>query len=167
MFVTSFVYGQNDTLLSDNWNNFSNETYSFTYPARWELDQDGLKGTEFLLFSPLLGTEDTFRENINLVKQDISGYFLDLEEYTKLTIGQVETILEDGKIMESRQMFEKNKNYQKLIFTGTQNKRPLKFEQYFWLQGDVAYILTFTAENQQFEFYRILAEKVLHSFELK
>ena len=173
-FTSLFVCGQTGSTVSNlekvlptNWTVFSNDSYYIEFPAHWELNQQKELGAEFFLFSKLRSEEDEFRESVNLLKQDISGYYLDLDEYAKLTVGQIENLLENGKIIESSRVLNTTKNFHKLIFTGTQNNRKLKFEQYFWVVGDDAFILTFTSVANQFDDYQKEAEGILNSFVLK
>jgi hypothetical protein len=174
LFFATFSFGQTETTLSkapprlpENWTNFSNEKYYIEYPKTWRLEMKENSIEEFFITTLLMGDEDVFEENVNLLKQDISGYFLDLEEYTKLTVGQVENLLEDGKILESVRISGHTKDFHKLIFTGTQNGLKLKFEQYFWVVGDDAFILTFTSIDHQFEYFKKEGEGILNSFVLK
>ncbi|MFA7272264.1 MAG: hypothetical protein WC044_00260 [Crocinitomicaceae bacterium] len=172
--LTSVSFGQSEKIVSkadkelpENWTTLSNEKYYIEYPENWELNQKKEVGAEFFLFSELSSLEDKFRENVNLLKQDISGYYLDLDEYAKLTVGQVENLLEDGKILESSRISGNTRDFHKLIFTGTQNGLKLKFEQYFWVVGEDAFILTFTTVANQFEQYKVEGEGILNSFVLK
>ncbi|MBK7681894.1 MAG: hypothetical protein IPJ26_05200 [Bacteroidetes bacterium] len=38
-------------------------------------------GTSFIIFSPLENDEDKFKENVNLLMQDLTGQNIDLDKY--------------------------------------------------------------------------------------
>ena len=71
------------------WKSFSQANYSIKYPATWELNQSGQMGTAFILFTPKESEKDDFRENINLLTQDLSGRNIDLSKYTEISESQI------------------------------------------------------------------------------
>lgn len=151
---------------TENWNTIKKDNYSIDYPKDWELNESGLMGSSFILFSPPSSETDPFRENINLIIQDLTGYNLDLDAYAKISEGQIKTIITNGQILESKRVTNQSLEYQKVIYTGTQGIFHLKFEQYYWVVGNKAYVLTFTCEEAQFDDYQLTAEKILNSFKL-
>jgi hypothetical protein len=62
------------------WNSIDDSKYFINYPSDWELNNSGLMGTSFILFSPVSSSQDNFRENINLLVQDLSQYDLNLDK---------------------------------------------------------------------------------------
>lgn len=158
---------ETQTKASKGWNILTENNYSINYPDNWQLNKSGQMGTSFILFSPLSSEQDNFKENINLLIQDLTGHNLDLNRYVEISEGQIKTMITDGKIIESKKMTTKNLDYQKVIYTGKQGIFNLKFEQYFWVIADKAFILTFTCEESQFTNFQITGEKILNSFNLK
>ena len=150
----------------DGWKSLTENSYSINYPGNWELNRSGQMGTSFILFSPLSSEQDQFKENVNLLIQDLTGYNLDLDKYVEISEGQIKTIITNGKIIESKRITTENLNYQKVIYTGEQGMFNLKFEQYYWVVGDKAFILTLTCEESQFDNYQVKGEKILNSFNI-
>ena len=97
MVLNLSLYGQ-----TKDWNTFKKDSYTIDYPKDWELDESGQMGTSFILFSPLTSQKDQFRENVNLLVQDLTGYNLDLDKYVEISEEQVKTLITDGKIIESK-----------------------------------------------------------------
>ena len=151
----------------DGWKSLTENNYSINYPENWELDKSGQMGTSFILFSPLSSEQDQFKENVNLLIQDIKGYNLDLDKYVEISEDQIKTYITDGKIIESKKITTETLNFQKLVYTGRQGVFNLKFEQYFWVVGDKAFVLTLTCEESQFNNYQETGEMILNSFNLK
>jgi hypothetical protein len=77
---------------------------------------------------------DLFRENINLIIQNLEGQKInDLNSYTELSEGQIKTAIENSTIIQSKRInvLDKkgeNNEYHQMIFTGTQGTFKLKFE---------------------------------------
>jgi len=105
--LTLTVFGQ--TTLKDNgdkstlngWKTLDQQDYSIQYPSTWELNQSKQMSTSFILFSPLESENDPFKENVNLLVQDISKYQIDLNEYTKISEGQIKTMCQTVPYMKA------------------------------------------------------------------
>tara|TARA_B110000908_G_C10145915_1_gene399025 strand:+ start:43 stop:501 length:459 start_codon:yes stop_codon:yes gene_type:complete len=138
--------------------------YSISYPDDWELDQSELMGSNFILFSPFTSTEDLFKENVNLIIQDLTGHNVDLDQYIELSGNQIKTYITAAKFLENKKITTGGLNYQKLVYTGKQGVYNLKFEQYIWVIEDTAFVLTLTCEEDQFDHYKTIGEKILNSF---
>jgi hypothetical protein len=154
------------TEILGDWKSLSENNYSINYPDNWELNKAGQMGTSFILFSPLSSKQDNFKENVNLLVQDLKGHDLDLDKYVEISEGQIKTLVMDGELIESKRITTGNLNYHKAIYTGRQGTFNLKFEQYFWVVENKAIILTLTCEEDQFDNYQIIGEKILNSFNL-
>ena len=157
---------ENKSNIIEGWKSISENNYSISYPENWELNKSGQMGSSFILLSPLLSEKDQFRENVNLIIQDLRGYNLDLDKYVEISEDQIKTVITNGEILESNRTTVDDLSYQKVIYTGKQGIFNLKFEQYFWVVEDQAYILTMTSEESQFDNYQETGEKILNSFKL-
>jgi hypothetical protein len=140
--------------------------YSIQYPDSWDLDKSGQMGTSFILFSKPSSAIDQFRENVNLIVQDLSGKNINLDKYVEISEGQIKTMITNGNIISSKRLKSNGIEFQNVIFTGNQGNYNLKFEQYYWVSKQRAYVLTLTCEVNEFENYKTTAEKILNSFRL-
>lgn len=50
-------------------------------------------GTSLIILSPLESEKDTFRENVNLLIQDLTGLDIGLDQYTKISEDQMKACL--------------------------------------------------------------------------
>jgi hypothetical protein len=155
------------TLTKLNWKTLDENDYSIQYPADWELNQGGVMGTSFILFSPLETSQDKFRENVNLLIQDLSGHNLDLNKYVELSERQVKTLITNSTLIESKRVKTDSDEYHQIIYTGDQGMFKLKYEQYCWVQNDKVYLLTLTCEHDKFFLFKEVGEAILNSFTLK
>jgi hypothetical protein len=149
---------------TNNWKQLEQNGYSIEYPNDWDLDTSGQMGSSFIIFSKQSSTQDQFRENINLIIQNLTGYTINLDQYTEISLGQIKTMITNGNILESKRLKANGPEFQKVVYTGDQGIYKLKFEQYYWIKNNEAYVLTFTTEVDQFDSYKETGEKILNSF---
>jgi len=150
------------------WQQLSVENMEIDHPSDWRVDQSGQMGTSFFLFSPQSNLADDFQENVNVIVQDLSAYgSLTLDEYVEASLGQIKNIITNASIIVNERVVDGDKEYQKLIYTGTQASYSLKFEQFCYLIDNKAYIVTLTCKESEFDKYQELGEKILSSFIIK
>jgi hypothetical protein len=149
------------------WELLKEEDYSIQYPKDWELSQNGQMGTKFILFSALEDEDDQFRENVNLISQDLGSNTVDLDQYTEISEKQIKTMMTNCTVYESKRIKNVNGEYQKLIYAADQGAFRLKFEQCYWIQNEKAYVLTLTCEESKFSRYKETGEKIMNSFVLR
>lgn len=150
----------------EGWTALSKENYTIQYPEEWRLDQSGQMKTKFLLFSPTLDPNDSFSENVNLIIEDLTGHDVTLDQYVELSENQVKSVLENSSIVSSERVTGNSMEYHKIIFTGSQGAFSLKFEQYYFVLSNEAFVLTLTCEANQFANYKEIGEKILNSFQI-
>jgi hypothetical protein len=150
-----------------NWKTLDGIDYSIQYQADWELNKSGQMGTTFILFSPLETSQDKFRDNVNLLIQDLSGHNLDLNKYAKISEGQVKTMITNSTLIESKRIKTGSVEYHRMIYTGDQGMFHLKFEQFYWVKNEKAYVLTLTCEQDKFSDFKEVGEAILNSFSFK
>jgi len=162
LFINFFIYSQ-----TTDWKTLNNSEFSINYPKNWELNSSGQMGTRFIIFSQLTDKNDQFKENVNLIIQDLTGYDFDLNKYVELSENQIKTMITESNILINKRITKNKKEYQKIIYTGRQGVYDLKFIQYYWLENNKAYVLTFTAEVNEFTKFKKTSENILNSFKLK
>ncbi|MEN9571311.1 MAG: hypothetical protein RL172_2542 [Bacteroidota bacterium] len=142
--------------------------YSITYPNKWAADSSGKMGADLYIFSEKENEQDRFRENINVLIQNLSGMGIDLDRYVQLSIDQIKSLLPGSKIFETKRMSTASKRpYHKIIYSMNQQGFELMVEQYYFVNANKAYVVTYTAEVTRFEQYKQSAEQILNSFSLK
>ncbi len=151
----------------DDWKTLTESNYTIQYPATWELNQSKQMGTSFILFSPLESEQDKFKENVNLLIQDLTGNNIDLNKYTEISESQIKTIVTNSILIESKRVKTESGEYHKIIYSADQGIFHLKFEQYYWVTNDKAFVLTFTSEQSKFDGFKVTGEIILNSFKMK
>jgi hypothetical protein len=151
----------------DGWKMLDEKTYSIQYPSDWEENKSGQMGTSFIILAPADSDDDNFRENVNLVKQDLAGSGHDLDSYTELSEKQIKEMLGVTSFIENKRVKSTNGDYHKMVYAGDQGNYHLVFEQYCRVVNNQAFVLTFTSEEGQYKSYQKTGEKILNSFVLK
>ena len=149
------------------WQNLSKRNYTIDYPKDWQVDESGQFSTDFMLLSPLASSTDQFRENINLVIQNLSGMGIDLDQFVSLSEQQLTSMFTNCRIINSKRAENQGNQFHKILFTAKQGIYDLKFQQYYWVINDQAYILTFTCEEKVYDDYHQIGGNIMDSFGLK
>lgn len=154
---------EEEVIDTSNWKIHEAANYSIKYPPDWSLDVEGLMNTTFFISSPV-SADDTFSENVNLLIQDLSRFPMSLDEYTELSINQVETMVPEGKLKKEERLKGAKYEYHSVLYSARFNNNPLMTAQYYWVIDNNAYILTFTTLAADYEAYRALGYGIMNSF---
>ena len=146
---------------ADGWVEYDHKEYSVFAPEDWEMDVTGRMNTTFILFSPRDSKNDMFRENVNLVKEDISKMDLTLFDYVKNSENVLEKYMSDLRDLNIEQ---KGERYW-LTYTATQERMDLYFVQMIELNEGVIYILTYTRNDQSISVHADNGKKIIERFE--
>ena len=141
------------------WRYLDHESFSMRYPQQWELQHD-VEGALFCLMSSPSSPDDTFRENVNLVTEDLLED-LPLDRYTMLTknyLKQKFTITDEKKLDMDGQIFYH------LILKG---KDGIHAKQFYMVKGKKAYILTFAYQPTETASIQQAGELIMLSFKPK
>lgn len=152
------------TTTKNGWKTLTENGYSIQYPENWELNKSGQMGMSFIVLSRLTSEQDKFKENVNLMIQDLTGQNINLDKYVQISEGQISTMLTNGKLIESSRLNENNSEFHKFVYSAEQGIYKLKTEQYCWVKNEKAYILTLSCEIDQYEKYKKTGEQILNSF---
>ncbi len=162
------IQKENQVEIPENWKVLNEAFFFIHYPDTFELDKSGQMGTNFILLSNQTSEHDLFQENINLIIQDLKGYNISLDQYVEISEGQINTMIVDGKIIESERVKgENDRELHRIIYTGKQEPLDLKWLQYYWVVNEKAYVLTLTTETTQFDNYLAVGEKIMNTFKIK
>jgi len=163
-FLAAQKNGKSSTV---KWIKLNDPTCSIQYPSNWELNNSGENNLKFIILSPQSSDSDEFRENVNLNVQNIKGMGIDLDSYVSLSIDQISVLINNSEMLVSKRIKTKKSEYHQFVYNGDFENLSLTFYQYCWVKQDKAYVLTFTAENSEYEEYKNKAEKIMNSFKLK
>ena len=135
------------------------------YPSDWTKHEQ-VMGTVAAFLSPQESASDIFQENLNVIIQDLSVQPMTLEEYTELSVGQVEQFITDANIIDSSATTLDGNSAHKVVYTGKQGQYNLKWMQIWTVKDDTAYVLSYTAEVNKYNDLLDTAQEMVNSFEI-
>lgn len=153
-----------EAVIGTNFTTLKDAQYEISYPENWKLDQSGSRGTTFILYVPSPGEEVAFKDNINLMIQDLTGYDMDLQGFTDLSLTQLKQMIKGVELTSNDLKNDGTHNYQRLIFSTSQMGLDLKFEQRYWVIGKNAYVLTATYLEKDAAYQEPAIEQVFDTF---
>jgi len=141
--------------------------FSIKYPALWAYEEN-INGAAVVFYSPQENDLDFFKESVNVVVQDIAGNPMEIKDYAKLAIKQMEAVFgENMIIIESEPIFFANRSGYKLVFVGKGPETDLRYMSVWAIEGLTAYQVTYTSLNTQYEHYVSKVKRMLRSFRIK
>lgn len=160
----------NDNGESDDILVYTNEEYGIecTYFNHWELKQNYL-GTIVMFMSPLENEEDEFRENVNIVVEDLSAQEMeiDLETYSEASIDVLKKTLPDVNVLSNESYSLNDLDANRITFIGTQDIYSIKFMQVHAIKEGKAYVITYSASEDKYDEYMVYMNQILEDFTIK
>lgn len=145
---------------------FKENNFEIQYPETWEPNTSKSMGTEIILFSPLENAEDKFRENVNVLIQDLTGQNIDLKKYKQITDEQLAEMATHPEVDESLVLKEGDKEFYKVTYSMTHSNIRLKITSYCFISNDKAYLATFSSEFHKYDEYQQVGLEILNSFSI-
>lgn len=156
-----------DEPIPANWITYTTNDFSLSFPETWEQDDSGLMGMTVQVLSPQASMEDVFRENVNLVVQDMKGQPVkNLDDYTAYSLAQIKTMITGSKVISDERVKRNGHECHRVHFNAEQGAISYAFEQYYLVQDKKAYVLTLTCETDSFAAYSAVGEKIMNTFVL-
>src|ERR671914_151238 len=138
---------------------YENPTYGIQiqYPSDWgRLDLSFLQDSADIDFYPLSDT--SLAKNVKVQVNNLPSRNMTLEEYTNSQINPLEE-----KLLESNTTILAGIPGYKIVFTSLQG---LKTMQVWTIKNDKAYIITYVAQEEDYEKELQVAQKMIDSFEI-
>jgi len=98
--------------------------FSIKYPADWSFEEN-TNGAAILFYSPLENEMDMFKENVNIVIQNVSGDMTEIKKYSEAAVLQMEAVFGENMIItESRQIYFAKKRGYRFVFFANKSSHP-------------------------------------------
>ncbi len=150
-----------------DWIDLTGKDYYIQYPETWELKQAGAMGVEFILLAPFDYEGDIFKENVNLMVQDLSKLKMNLDQFVALSEEQIDVLITNSKLIESKRVKTKKEEYHSIMYAGSDHEKDFLIKQNYWVKKDKAYVLTFCSEEKNYPIYEEISNEIFNSFILK
>jgi serine/threonine-protein kinase len=150
---------------------YTDATYKIklVYPKEWE-KKVGELGTIVAFLSPPESASDTFRENVNIAIEDISSRPMTLDEYTNLSLSQLDQFVQNANVLESGEDTLGGIRAHRLVYTGEMESNgkiyTLKWLQVYTIKNNKVYMFTYTSAEDSYSDYLDSVEQMIDSFEI-
>jgi hypothetical protein len=148
---------------------YENQAYSLKleYPSTWKA-AEGAAGAIVVFLSPLESKEDLFSENVNVLTEDLSAHpTLTVEGYAEIGIAKLPMYITDYKHIGTRKHTLSGLPAQIIEYTGRQGVFQIHILQAMTIADKKAYVVTFTAEEANYERYLPAARRIIDSLAIK
>jgi len=169
--MISFVLGTFLYSQTGIWKMFENEKYSLQFPTGWKIQEinDDLKnaGIEFLAMADKENAQDIFRENVNLLVENIKDATIDLKTYAQKSEDAIKKSIIELKRFHKKTIMLPSGECYVFQYHGKQSSLYLFWYQVVWVKNSTAYILTLTSDEKSHWDFKRAFEVIAQSFMIK
>lgn len=145
---------------------YADKGFTISYPRHWKNETSGMLGTICFIYAPADDSTDKFRENVNVLIQDLKGMNIDLEKYKEITEKQLTNFFPNSKPEESIIKGEGDQRFYSLRYTMDKDGVTIKIISKCYIKDEKAFLATFGAESKRYELYKKIEEDCMNSFNL-
>jgi len=141
-----------------------NQGFRVDYPQSWaKQSRDDFWATGAVFFSPLENDQDQFKEQVSVLVENLPKD-LALSKYTEQSLAEIKQ-LSDPTVGTAQKITLGTDEGQQVVYSGEENGNPVKRMQTWTVNGDRAYVITYTAIAESYDDYLPTVEKMIKSFE--
>ncbi|MBE7463556.1 MAG: hypothetical protein HS116_08640 [Planctomycetes bacterium] len=138
--------------------------FSIVLPETWER-QENAHGTVVLALSQQADASDTFRENINVVVEDLPNEY-SVSDYYDANQVQLRKVMTDFVEVQLGDTIIQGQPAKRLVFTHRMGELNLKVLQYYFSKGKRGFVVTCTAAPGSYAGFEAEFERSVHSLML-
>lgn len=136
--------------------------FTVQLPADWEV-RTGFMGTDVLALAPYQKNPEQFRENVSVLVVKLDQP-LPAKEYYDLNLQGLQKLLTNYKLEQSEAVTIDGVDALKLVYTHQMGEIKAKVTQFLLLKDNKAYVITFSAEPDNFNKLLPQIDEVIKSF---
>jgi hypothetical protein len=140
-------------------------SYSIDLPNTWKISPGCLE-MQCTGVSPTdtIGGYDTYLESINLTINKLSSASYTAQKYANYSAGYLPKVVSQFRVLDKTKL---SASSYRLTYTGVKNNLRQVWRQYYHVKNAQVYIVTFSAEQKKYRFYKDMIEPYLASFKFK
>jgi serine/threonine-protein kinase len=135
--------------------------YQLEYPAGFKIKT---MGSAVVFSSDIEDRTFAFSPSVNIVVIDLGSAPVDIESFYKQSKDALERSLGAVKFLEDKKDKLAGISAYRLVYTSRQKKADFKFLQVMCIRNNKAYVLTYTALQEQYEKLLKTAQAIIKSF---
>jgi eukaryotic-like serine/threonine-protein kinase len=138
------------------------------YPKSWILQriEDRFTGDVAKLFPFQNNSSSSFKPELSVEMQDLKKA-ISLPDYTNSRVNEITQFLTSPRIHESRSTKLANILGHEVVYTGKQEQYNIKRMAVWTIKNNKAYIVTYTAEESQYDTFLETAQAMISSLEIR
>lgn len=141
--------------------------FSVKYPANWELMETPQGGAVVAFLSPKENEMDAFRENVNISYQDLARSPMNLRQFSQMAMRQLTMTFGDAiEVVQDSGTTLAGRPAHRFSYAGTEPQGALQIMHVWVMDGDRAFILTYTARKEDFNKSLGGAKGIINSFQI-
>ena len=157
---------QQDSEPAIDFTSYENTDHGFKldYPEVWSSqNRDDFFATGVTFFSPLEAESDNFKERVSVLVENLPSD-VSLDQYTEDSIAEIKK-LSDPNAGEAETVNFGAETGRQIVYVGEVNGNMVQRMQTWTITNNRAYILTYTAQPENYDDYLPTIEKMIDSFE--
>ena len=151
-----------------NFLTYRNQSYGveISYPMDWDISED-FPGVVVIILAPQEDPKDMFRENLNILVQDLTSQPMTMDEYTQLSLAQFEQTVNKFKVIDPLYITNlSGMPAYRITYNQVQGKFKLIGSVAWTLIDNTAYVLTVTAGRKDYDKYEPIFNEMIKSFKI-
>jgi hypothetical protein len=138
-------------------------TYSIDAPENWIKKDTNMSGAKFTtITSPLEGTGDNFRENVNVITEAAKGY--DHNEYADANLKSMKIQMPEVNVISQEEIQIGGLQAKAIVYSVVYGEYDLQNTVYFLTKNDIGYVITCTAIKSKFSKFQPEFKTCVNSF---
>ncbi len=158
--------------IQSNFQTYENKPQGFSiqFPKDWIWNEQGNGQSPLVTFMQPHST-DGFKSNVNVMVQNLPQKLQTLEAYSQFSVAQIQQSNNYNSFLESKPIMLHGKYAYQVLYNGNNDAAGfpsnVRFLQVWLVENAKAYLITYTAELNQFKNNFSIAKKMVQSFKLK
>ena len=136
------------------------------YPKTWIKQEIGTFGDVAKFLSPLKSGSNTFQAQVTIEMENLKQPIL-LAEYTNSKVNEITQYLTNARIHVSHSTKLANQPAHEVVYSGKQEQYSVKRRAVWLLKNNKAYIITYTADESQYDDFLKTAQEMINSLEIR
>lgn len=137
--------------------------YSIEFPADWQ--KNDVPELDLVLFAPNKKTAEHPHASMNIVSNNV-GAKIDLEQFYSESEKNLTAVLKDVRVDKTGSHLLNGTPSKWVLYTHVMNGMKFRVLQYFIVSGEMIFLMTFSAEDDDFSDYRSDFENIASTFKI-
>ncbi len=167
LLFTSFVTPELQPADTSGWKELQSTKYGIKHPTNWQGESYENATLEFSINSELENEDDIYAEFVSLAALPLPGLNKSLDSYVSEIVKDIPFAYKKAIITKNEKTVKAGKACYVIEYAGVFSEFPLAYLQYIWLENDVCYTLSYTAQQGSYEKYKGKAVQIMDSFTFK